>query len=71
MEDIEDTRKDGHVPEDIVQTRGSRALVAVSRDGIPDLLDGVIGNFELVTIGVNHLAAGLLGIRSHWGERRR
>lgn len=62
VEDIEDGRKDGEVLEDIVQTLDGRALVAVGRDGIPDLLDGVIGNLELVTIGVEHLAAGVLSI---------
>jgi hypothetical protein len=63
VEKVKDRGQDGHVTEDIVQTGGSGAVEAVSGDGIADLLDGIVGDLELVAICVEHLA-GLL-FRGH------
>lgn len=66
LEDIEDGGESNHIPGHIGQTFDGGALEAVSRDSIPDLLDGVVGDLELVAIGVDHLAlAVLLSIRRH------
>jgi hypothetical protein len=66
VEEVEDGSQHGHVTEDIVQTGGGRAVEAVSGNGIANLLDGVVWDLELVTIGIEHLAALLL--RSHRGK---
>jgi len=42
-----------NVAGNVVETGSSRALETVSRDSITDLLDGVVGNLELVAIGVD------------------
>lgn len=63
VEEIKDGGKDGQIPEDIVQTCGGGAVEAVSGNGIADLLDGVVWDLELVTVGIDHLADLLL--RSH------
>jgi hypothetical protein len=42
-----------NVAGNVVETGGSRALEAVSRDSITDLLDGVVGDLELVAVSVD------------------
>lgn len=70
LKDIEDGGDDGDIPGHIGQTLDGRALEAVGRDSIPDLLDGVVGDLELIAIGVDHLALTLLfSIRPHGRER--
>jgi hypothetical protein len=66
VEGIEDGRQDGNIAEDIVQAGGGTALIAMSGDGVSDLLDSVIGDLELVSIGVQHLAL-VLRLRRHGG----
>ena len=66
VEEVENRGQDSDVPEDIVQTSGSGAVEAVSGNGIADLLDGIVWDLELVSVGVQHLA-GLL-LRSHGGQ---
>lgn len=70
VEDIENGRQGGQIPSHIGQTPSGGTLKAVGRNGIPDLLDGVVGELELVAIGVDHLSAVLLlCIRGHGGQR--
>lgn len=45
---------------DVVETGGSRALEAAGRDGLADLLDGVVGDLELVAVGVDQGATLVL-----------
>jgi hypothetical protein len=42
-----------NVAGNVVETGGSGALEAVSRDSITDLLDGVVGDLELVAVGID------------------
>lgn len=66
VEDIEDGGKDRDIPEDIVQAGHGGAVEAVGGNGIADVLDGVIGDLELIAIGIQHLAiVRLLGVRGH------
>lgn len=70
VEEVEDGGQDSHVTEDIVQASHGGAVEAVSGNGIANLLDGEVGDLELVTIGVQHLGTGLL-VRGHGGQRGR
>ena len=70
VEEVEDGGENAHVTEDIVQAGGRGTVEAVSRDGITDLLDGEVGDLELVAIGVQHLGSGLL-FRGQGGQRGR
>ena len=56
MEKIEDSRQTGDVTGHVRQATSSRSLVAMSRNGVADVLDGEIGKLELVAIGIQHLA---------------
>lgn len=69
VEEVEDGGQNEHVPEDIVQTGDSRAVEAVSGNGIANLLDGEVGDLELIAIGVDHL--GVSGFRGHGGQGSR
>lgn len=71
VEEVEDGRKGHHIPGHIGQTSDGGTLKAVGWDGIPNLLDGVVGDLELVAVGIEHLAAAvlLLRIRGHGGQR--
>lgn len=69
VEEVEDASQNGKVPEDIVQTGDGRAVEAVCGDGITDLLDGEIGNLELIAQGIDQL--GRLRLRSHGGQGSR
>lgn len=69
VEEVEDRGQNGHVPEDVVETGSRRTVEAVSGNSIADLLDGVVGNLELVAVGIQHLASLLLGC--HGGQRCR
>ena len=42
-----------NVAGNVVETGGSRALEAVSRDSVTNLLDGVVGDLELVAVCVD------------------
>lgn len=72
VEDIENGSQHGYITEHIVQAGESLPLVAVSGDGVTDLLDGVVGDLELISIGVQHLALVLrLGRQRRKGSRGR
>lgn len=71
VEEVEDGGQDSHVAEDIVQTGDGGAVEAVSRNGIANLLDGEIGDLELVAIRVKHLGPVLVLVRGHGGQRGR
>lgn len=49
-----------NVASDVVEASGSRTLEAVSRDSFTDLLDGVVGDLELVAVGVDQGTALVL-----------
>ena len=53
VEEIEGGGEAGDVSGDIVEAGRGRPLEAVRRDGISDLLDGVVGHLELVSIPIN------------------
>ena len=70
VEEVEDGCKHHHIPGHIRQTPDGGTLEAVGWDGIPNLLDGEVGDLELVAVGVEHLAAiAFLRIRGHGGQR--
>lgn len=52
----------GHVAEDVCPASDGGALEAVLRDGIADVLDGVVGWGELVAIGIDQRAILGLGV---------
>lgn len=61
--DVEGDGEVDHVAGDIGQAAESGALVAVLGDGITDVLDGEVGDLELVAVGVDQLAElGLVGL---------
>lgn len=71
VEGGENGGQDGDVTEDIVETSGSRALKAVLGDGVSNVLDGVIGQLELVAVSIDQLLLGLqveLVLRGERGE---
>lgn len=58
------------VADDIGQAAKSRTLVAVLGDGITDVLDGEVGDLELVAVGVDQLAElGLVDLDVVGGQR--
>lgn len=65
VEEVEDGGQDSQVAEDIVQAGDGGAVEAVGGDGIADLLDGEIGDLELVAVRVKHLGADLILFRGH------
>lgn len=62
MEDVEGGSEGGDVAGNVVEATGSRTLEAVLGDGIADVLDGVVGNFEGVAVRVDEGAAGILDV---------
>lgn len=62
-----------NVAGDVVETSGSRALEAVGGDGLTDLLDGVVGDLELVAVrveqGTTLVLERLLVNGAHRGQR--
>ena len=62
VEDVEGGGKQGQVAGNVSQTTGSGALKAVLGNCIAELLDGIVGNLELVSVGVEKLAVGPLGL---------
>lgn len=65
--------QEDNVAEDISVSLESRALKAVLRDGIVDVLDGKVGDLELVAVGVEHntiLGLGLGDIDLGHGRER-
>lgn len=63
--------KKDNVAEDVSVSLESGALEAVLGDGIVDLLDGEVGNLELVAIGVKHNTIFGLGLGDiNLGKRR-
>lgn len=71
VEKVEDGGQDGHIAEDIVQAGHGGAVEAVSWNGITNLLDGEVGDLELVAIGVQHLGPDDLLVRGQGGQRGR
>lgn len=71
--DAESGSQEDNVAEDITVSLESGALEAVLRDGIVDVLDGKVGNLELVAVGVEHntiLGLGLGDINLGHGRER-
>ncbi len=62
MVDVEDGGQACHVAGNIAQTSKTRALEAMGRDCVSDLLDGVIGDLELVAVCVEENTVGLLDV---------
>lgn len=64
----------GDIPEDVGEAAQARALEAVLGDGIADVVDREVGQLELVAVGVEQGAIGLLGLgvvdRGHGREGR-
>lgn len=73
VEIVEDGKGGGEVDdvaEDIQVALEGGALEAVLRDGVANVLDGVVGRGELVAVGIDELAVGGgLGLHVHLGER--
>lgn len=70
VEEVEGNRKLGDVASNITQTADGRALEAVLGNGRAQLANGIVGDLELVAVGVDELAVALrsnLGLRA---ERR-
>ena len=57
---------------DVVEPPGRGANETMGGDSVPELLDGEVGYFELVAVGVEHLSLTLLRqfLRGHGGQRR-
>lgn len=73
VEHVEGSGERGEVAGDVAQTTHGRALEAVLGDGIAQLLNGVVGDLELVAVCVEELAGSLLrvlGLLVHRGQRR-
>lgn len=64
-----------HIAQNIAHTEKAVTLEAVLGNGIPNILDGVVGYLKGVAVGVDQLAIVLLGgggvERGHGGERGR
>lgn len=58
VKEVEGRAETGDVPEHIVKAGDGGALIAVLGNGISDILDGVVGHLELVSIGIDELAEG-------------
>jgi hypothetical protein len=76
VEEVESADKSDDVTGDVVEASGSRTLEAVLGDCIADVVDGVVGDLELLAVSINQLFLGLgLGLllvvvlRSERGER--
>lgn len=67
VEDIESDRQRGRISSHIVHTLETGALIAVSRDGITNVLNRVVRKLEFVAVRVKHFALALarLSVRSH------
>ncbi len=75
VEDVEGGAEGDEVPEDVVETPDGGTLEAVLGNGIVNVLDGIVGDLELVAVCVNKLAV-LLGLATviypgHGRERGR
>jgi hypothetical protein len=55
VEEVESADKSDDVTGDVVEASGSRTLEAVLGDRIADIVDGVVGDLELVSISVKQL----------------
>jgi len=60
VEDVEGRCQASYVSGHVGEAARGRPLEAVRRDGIADLLDGVVGDLEFVAVAVDEGAAGLL-----------
>jgi len=67
VEDVEGGSERGKVTSNVAETTEARALEAVLGDGIADVLDGVVGDLELVAVGVEELAIGPLAVLADGG----
>ena len=70
VEDVEDGRELDDVASDVTQTADSGALKAVLGDSRAKLANGVVGDLELVAVGVDELAGRLSGSLSLRAKRR-
>ena len=52
---IEGDGQGSHVSGDIVEAGGSRSFEAVLRDGFVDVCNGVVGDLEVIAIGIDQL----------------
>jgi hypothetical protein len=73
VEEDEGDGQTGNITGDVGETTQARALEAVLGDGIADIVDGVVGQLELVAVGIEHLAVGARDIveRGHGRQRGR
>lgn len=76
VEEVESADKGDNVTGDVVEASGSGTLEAVLGDSIADIVDGVVGDLELLAVSIKQLFLGLgLGLllivvlRSERGER--
>lgn len=73
VEEDEGEGEAGDVTGDVGQAAQAGALEAVLGDGAADVVDGEVGQLELVAVGIEQGAIGALGLveRGHGGERGR
>ena len=62
VEEVESADKSDDVTGDVVEASGSRTLEAVLGDSIANIVDGVVGDLELLAISIEQLFLGL-GLR--------
>lgn len=63
MEEVEGPGEESDVPGNIRETSDTRPFEAVWWDGVTDLFDRIVGDLELVAIGIDKLSAGQLFLR--------
>lgn len=56
VEEEESSGQTGNIASNISQTSGSRAFVAVLRNCVSNIIDGIIWKLEFVSIGIDELA---------------
>lgn len=60
MEEVESGSQENNVTSDIVETAKCRTLEAVLWNGVSDIFDSVIWNFELVSVSIEETAVWLV-----------
>lgn len=68
MEEVEGGGQAGDIAENVVEALDGRAFETMLGNGIVDVLDGVVGDLELVPVGVDQLTVGLSGLVIHLGH---
>lgn len=56
VEDVEGRAQENQIAENVVESLGGRSFEAVLRNGLVDILDGVVRDSELVAIGIHEFA---------------